>query len=191
MERKGFVHERVVEFVKDLEENPPADLAEWLGDDPDQYQRHLQDFDLDDRADPKHARRVEDAEIVLPELIRRAQQGRTMTFTEFVDFVGRGNKRTTNGGAINPIVALCLTNNLPPLWTLVVASATGLGSGYWREHTDAEKIARQEECFTYYNARRSVPLPQAKTARRMPEVVAREICPNCFTERTPSGDCLC
>ena len=85
-----------------------------------------------------------------------------MTFTEFVEYVGRGNKRSTGGNAIDPIVALCLSRDLPPLWTLVVAASTGLGSGYWREHSDERKVARQEECFAFYNARRLAPLPASK-----------------------------
>lgn len=185
------MHDKVKDFVEDLHRNPPADLAEWLGVDSDRRLQHFREFDLDDLSDPKHARRVEDAKKVLPKLIERAKQGRTMTFTQFVQFVGRGNARSTNGRAINPIVALCVSRDLPPLWTLVVSSGTGLGPGYWREHTDAEKIARQENCFTYYGSSRAEPLPQAKTSRRMPNVSIRETCPACFTELTPAGSCLC
>jgi hypothetical protein len=185
------MHEKVREFVEKLHANPPADLAEFLRAHEMSLQDHLAEFDLDDLSDPRHARRVEDARRVLPELKRRAGQGSTLTFTEFVDVVGRGNPRTTNGKAINPIVALCLTDGLPPLWTLVVSAATGLGSGYWREHTDEEKIARQEECFAAYGARRASPLPRPATARRQPDVVARETCPDCYTELTPAGTCLC
>lgn len=187
-----MMHDKVREFAEALYANPPADLADFLSADSERQAGHLREFDLDDLSDPVHARRVEDAETVLPELVRRAEQGRTMTFTEFVEFVGRGNKRTTGGTAINPIVAMCLSRNLPPLWTLVVNSSTGLGSGYWREHTDEEKIARQEECFARYNARRARPLPTARTARRQPvTTAASETCNECHTERTPSGACMC
>lgn len=185
------MHDKVRAFAEHLYDNPPADLAEWLGDDIGRRNLHLREFDLDDLTDPKHARRVEDAERVLPELIRRAQEGRTLTFTEFVEFVGRGNKRSTGGQAINPIVALCLVRGLPPLWTLVVTAGTGLGPGYWREHSDEQKIARQEECFAHYGARRAEPLPSARTARRRPDSHVGEMCGVCHTERTPSGDCLC
>jgi len=185
------VNEKVRKFAEDLYENPPADLAEWLAVHGDREDQHFGEFDLDDLSDPKHARRVEDAERVLPELIRRAQEGRTMTFTEFVEVAGRGSPRSTGGKAINPIVALCLTRDLPPLWALVVSAATGLGSGYWREHTDEQKIARQVECFTFYGARRAGPVPGAKTARRQPVVVIRDTCGECYTERAASGSCLC
>jgi len=182
------MHDSVTQFVEALYENPPADLAEWLGADGDRRDRHFQEFDLENPADP---RRVEDAEKVLPELIRRASEGRTMTFTEFCGFAGRGSPRTLGGQTLNPIVAMCLTRRLPPLWTLVVRADTGLGSGYWREHTDEQKVARQEECFAHYNARRADALPTTKTARRQPAVVIRETCRECNTERTPSGACLC
>lgn len=183
--------EKVRKFAEELYAHPPADLAEWLAAHSEREHHHFREFDLDDLSDPKHARRVEDARTVLPELIRRAEEGRTMTFTDFVDFAGRGNPRSTGGNAINPIVALCLTDDLPPLWTLVVSAATGLGSGYWREHTDEQKIERQEKCFAHYNVRRAGPLPGAKTARRQPAVVIRDTCGDCFTELTPSGACLC
>jgi hypothetical protein len=183
--------EKVTRFLDGLYDNPPADLADYLGADGQRQADHVREFDLDDLSDPKHARRVEDAEKVVPELIRRAQEGRTMTFTEFVEFVGRGNPRSTGGKAINPIVALCLTRDLPPLWTLVVSAGTGLGPGYWREHTDEQKVARQEECFARYGARRAGPLPRAGTARRQPAVVIRDTCPDCYTERASSGACLC
>lgn len=185
------MNEAVKKFADDLYENPPADLAEWLASHGDRQDHHFREFDLDDLSDPKHAWRVEDAERVLPELIRRAQEGRTMTFTEFVEFAGRGNPRSTGGNAINPIVAMCLTRGLPPLWTLVVSAATGLGSGYWREHSDEQKIARQDECFAFYGTHRSGPIPGAKTARRQPVVVVRDTCGECFTERAASGACLC
>ncbi|HET7736888.1 MAG TPA: hypothetical protein VFK52_12995 [Nocardioidaceae bacterium] len=180
--------DRVTQFVEDLHANPPADLAEWLGTDGERRAGHLQEFDLENPVDP---RRVEDAEKVLPELTRRAREGRTMTFTEFCRFAGRGNPRTLGGQTLNPLVAMCLTYDLPPLWTLVVRADTGLGSGYWREHTDEQKVARQEECFSHYNARRAQALPAAKTARRQPAVVIRDTCGDCHTERTPSGACLC
>lgn len=96
---------------------------------------------------------------------------------------GDARGRTPGGQAINPIVALCLTDHLPPLWTLVVSASIGLGSGYWREHTDAAKIARQEQCFAHYGARRAEPLSRARTARRTPDVVIRET----FRSASPSG----
>ncbi|KAA1419189.1 hypothetical protein F0U44_12110 [Nocardioides humilatus] len=185
------MHEKVTQFVQQLFENPPADLAEFLAAHGGRREDYVYEFDLDDLSDPRHARRVADAQKVLPELIRRAQEGKTMTFTEFVEFVGRGNPRTTGGKAINPIVALCLSEDLPPLWTLVVSATTGLGSGYWREHTDEQKIERQEKCFAHYNVRRSGPRPGARTARRQPAAVIRDTCGDCFTERSASGDCLC
>ncbi len=73
----------------------------------------------------------------------------------------------------------------------MVNAATGLGSGYWREHTDEQKVERQEECFAHYGARRANPLPRASTARRQPVAVIRDTCVECNTERTPSGTCLC
>lgn len=102
-----------------------------------------------------------------------------MTFTEFVEFAGRGNKRRVNGGILNPLAALCLSQGLPPLWTLVVTAESGLGSGYWRERDDSHKVARQEECFAHYGA------------ARQPETSVGDVCPDCFTERTPTGTCLC
>lgn len=175
-------------FAQGLYDNPPANLAEWLAHDPTRQELHFREFDLDDPADP---RRVEDANTALPELIRLAGLGRTLTFGAFVKVIGRGNPRMVGGNFLNPISALCISQQLPPLWTLVVRADTGLPSGFWREHTDEEKIARQEECFAYYGARRADPLPQARTARRIPDVVVRETCPRCFTELTPSGSCMC
>ncbi|MEI2811925.1 MAG: hypothetical protein V9F00_17585 [Nocardioides sp.] len=173
------MHPRVKEFVEDLQQNPPADLRQWIAEGPQARVDHLREFDIEDLSDQGHARRVEMAETVLPHLIDFAKQGRTMTFTEFVEFAGRGNKRGVNGGTLNPLAALCLTQGLPPLWTLVVTAQSGLGSGYWREHDDSHKVARQEECFAYYGA------------TRQPENPARDVCPDCFTERTPTGACLC
>lgn len=173
------MHPRVKAFVDDLQQNPPADLRTWLDEGPQARADHLKEFDLEDLSDPGHASRVEIAAKVLPHLIEYAKQGRTMTFTEFVELAGRGNKRRVNGGILNPLAALCLTQGLPPLWTLVVKADSGLGSGYWREHDDSQKAARQDECFAYYGATRA------------PEDPVGEICPDCFTERTPTGDCLC
>ena len=170
---------RVKAFVEDLHENPPADLGRWLDEGPQARAAHLREFDLEDLSDPGHARRVEVAEKVLPHLVDFAKQGKTMTFTEFVEFAGGGNKRLVNGGILNPLAALCITRELPPLWTLVVAAATGLGSGYWRERDDSHKVARQEECFAHYGA------------VRMPETPVGDVCPDCFTQRTPTGACLC
>jgi len=84
-----------------------------------------------------------------------------------------------NGGTLNAIAALCITQGLPPLWTLIVRAATGLPADYWREHTDKEKAARQDECFAYYGAVRE------------PEGGFPDVCPTCFTERTQSGACMC
>ena len=84
-----------------------------------------------------------------------------------------------NGGTINAIVALCISQGLPPLWTLLVRAATGMPADFWREHTDKEKADRQNECFAYYGAIRE------------PEGGVLDLCPNCFTERTPSGICMC
>lgn len=170
---------RVRAFVEDLQANPPADLRRWLDEGPEARAAHRREFDLDDLSDPGHARRVAIAEAVLPHLVDFAQQGRTMTFTEFVELAGSGNKRLVNGGILNPLVALCLTRGLPPLWTLVVAAATGLGSGYWREHDDSHKVARQEECFAHYGA------------VRRPETPLGDVCPDCFTQLTATGTCLC
>ena len=185
------MHPKAKDFANDLHEHPPADLAEWLGGDAERRADHFREFDLDDLSNPNHAKRVEDAEKVLPELVRRAQKGRTISFTDFVEVAGRGNKRQIGGKSLNPIVALCLTRDLPPLWTLVVNAGTGLGSGYWRERSDEQKIARQEACFAFYNASRAEPLPMARTARRQPTVVIRDVCQVCNTERTPTGACLC
>lgn len=183
------MHDDVRKFAQGLYDNPPANLAEWLGVAPDRRELHFAEFDLHDPADP---RRVEDAEKALPELVRRARLGRTMTFGEFVTFIGRGSPRQVGGNFLNPIAALCISQGLPPLWTLVVRADTGLPSGYWREHTDEEKIARQEDCFAFYGARRAEPLPQARTARRTPSTaVTRPTCDTCFTELTPAGSCLC
>lgn len=182
------MHDSVIKFAEDLYNNPPADLAEWLDTHPDRRGQHFREFDLENPADP---RRVQDAEKVLPELIRCAREGRTMTFTEFCGFAGRGNPRTLGGQTLNPIVAICLTRGLPPLWALVVRSDTGLGSGYWREHTDEQKLARQDDCFAHYDAQRAEVAPALKTARRQPVVLIRDTCSDCNTERTPSGACLC
>lgn len=170
---------RVKAFVDDLQENPPADLRRWLDEGPDRRAIHWRDFDLADLSDPGHARRVAVVEKVLPHLIDFAKKGKTMTFTEFVEYAGGGNKRLVNGGILNPLAALCITRELPPLWTLVVAAATGLGSGYWRERDDSHKVARQEECFAHYGA------------VRMPEIPVGDVCPGCFTQKTPTGACLC
>lgn len=170
------MNKNVKAFVQGLIDNPPADLAEAFADDPDLRVHYFREFDLDDPLSP-HL--VQDAEQVLPELIRRASLGQTMTFTEYVEFLGRGNKRRVNGGTINPIAALCLTQGLPPLWTLIVRATTGLPADFWREHTDKEKADRQNECFAYYGAVRE------------PEGGVLDLCPNCFTERTPSGTCMC
>ena len=182
------MHDEVKAFAEELYADPPADLAAWLSDEPGRRERHFGEFDLDD---PPDVRRVEDAEKVMPELIRCAQEGRTMSFTDFCRHAGRGNPRTLGGQTLNPIVAMCLTRGLPPLWTLIVRADTGLGSGYWREHTDEEKLARQEKCFAFYGARRAEARPAPRTARRTPDVPVRDICAECFTERTPSGSCLC
>ena len=173
------MHPRVRAFVEDLHQYPPTDLRRWLDEGPQARAAHLREFDLEDLSDPGHARRVEVAEKVLPYLIDFAKHGRTMTFTEFVEFAGAGNKRLVNGGILNPLTALCLTRGLPPLWTLVVAAATGLGSGYWRERDDSHKVARQEECFAHYGA------------VRQPETPVGDVCPDCFTQRTPTGACFC
>ena len=173
------MHPRVKAFVEDLHQNPPADLRRWLDEGPQARAAHLREFDLEDLCDLGHARRVEVAEKVLPYLIDFAKHGETMTFTEFVEFAGGGNKRLVNGGILNPLAALCLTRGLPPLWTLVVAAASGLGSGYWRERDDSQKVARQEECFAHYGA------------VRQPETPVGDVCPDCFTQRTPTGACLC
>lgn len=172
------MHPRVKEFVEDLHRDPPPDLAKAFAEGWPRSQ-HLKEFDLDDLSDERHARRVGDAETALPHLVDFAKQGRTMTFTEFVGVVGRGSPRGVNGGTLNPLAALCITQGLPPLWTLVVAASTGLGSGYWRERDDAEKVARQEACFEFYGA------------TRRPEGLVGEVCPRCFIERTTTGACLC
>jgi len=171
------MNENVKAFVQGLIDNPPADLALALARDPDLRVRYFREFDLDDPLYPHlvHA----DAERALPELIRRASLGQTITFTEYVEFLGRGNKRRVNGGTINAIAALCITRGLPPLWTLLVRAATGLPANFWREHTDKEKADRQNECFAYYGAVRE------------PEGGVLALCPTCFTERTPSGTCMC
>ena len=173
------MHPRVKAFVEDLQQNPPADLRRWLDEGPQARAAHLREFDLEDLSDLGHARRVEVAEKVLPYLIDFAKHGKTMTFTEFVEFAGGGNKRLVNGGILNPLAALCLTRGLPPLWTLVVAATSGLGSGYWRERDDSHKVARQEECFAHYGA------------VRQPETPVGDVCPDCFTQRTPTGACFC
>ena len=116
------MNENVKNFVQGLVDNPPADLALWLATEPDAAVRYVREFDLDD---PPYPHFVQDAETVLPELIRRARLGQTMTFTEYVEFLGHGNKRQVGGKQINPIVALCITRGLPPLWTLIVRAATG------------------------------------------------------------------
>ena len=77
------------------------------------------------------------------------------------------------------IAALCITQGLPPLWTLIVRASTGLPADYWREHTDKEKADRQNECFAYYGAVRE------------PEGGVLDLCPDCFTERTLAGTCMC
>ena len=170
------MNEKVKAFVQGLLDNPPADLAVALADDPELRARYPREFDLDD---PLYPHLVQDAEEILPELIRRAGLGQTITFTDYVEFLGRGNKRRVNGGVINLIAALCLTRELPPLWTLIVRADTGMPPDFWREHTDKEKADRQNECFAYYGAVRE------------PEGGAVDLCPNCFTERTPSGTCMC
>ena len=173
------MHPDVMAFVEDLQANPPTDLATWLARGPEAKRAHLKGFDIDDLSDKGHARRVAVAEKVLPHLIDVAKQGKTMTSTEFVGFAGSGHPRLVNGGILSPLVTLCISRGLPPLWTLVVAAASGLGSGYWREHNDSQKFARQQECFDFYGA------------TRRPEVPLGEVCPHCFTERSSGGACFC
>lgn len=170
------MNENVRAFAQDLIDNPPANLAEWLSHEPEGVTRYMSEFDLEHPADP---RRVADARKVLPELVRRASLGQTITFKEFVQFLGQGNWRTVGGNYLNPIVALCISQNLPPLWTLVVRAETGLPADFWREHTDRQKASRQQECFEFYGATRA------------PEGGLREVCAECFTERTPTGACWC
>ena len=170
------MNENVKAFVQDLIDNPPADLAMALARDPGLRVNYFREFDLDN---PLYPQFLPDAEEVLPELIRRASLGQTITFTEHVEFLGRGNKRQVDGRTINLIVALCITQGLPPLWTLRVRASTGLPADFWREHTDKQKAGRQNECFAYYGAVRE------------PEGGVLDLCPNCFTERTPSGTCMC
>ena len=116
------MNENVKAFVQDLIDNPPADLAKALARDPDLRVNYFREFDLDN---PLYPQFLPDAEEVLPELIRRASLGQTITFTEHVEFLGRGNKRQVDGRTINLIVALCITQGLPPLWTLRVRASTG------------------------------------------------------------------
>ncbi len=170
------MNEDVKAFVQDLIDNPPEDLRKALARNPDMRVSYFKEFDLDD---PLHQGFARDAEEVLPELIRRASLGQTITFTEVVEFLGRGNKRQVDGRMLNPIVALCITLGLPPLWTLIVRASTGMPADFWREHTDKQKADRQNECFAYYGAVRE------------PEGGAVDLCPNCFTERTKAGTCMC
>ena len=170
------MNENVKAFVQDLLDKPPADLAAALSKNPDLRVDYFREFDLENSPHPNN---VQDAKDGLPELIRRASLGQTITFSEFVEFLGRGNKRQVNGRTINPIATLCITQGLPPLWTLLVTADTGLPPGFWREHSDSEKARRQDECFAFYGATRE------------PEGGAVDTCAECNTVRTPSGACMC
>lgn len=145
------MYDVVAEFVRNLHSKPPTDLEEYLQGDPERYQSHWLEFDLDN-GDPD---RIGRAWALLPDLAERARRGETITFTAVCEFWNWGSPRKVGGREINPLAAICLTLGLPPLWTLIVAKKTGLPSGFWLEHSLEEQRSRQDECFSFYGAKRA------------------------------------
>jgi hypothetical protein len=145
------MHDVVAAFVRDLHSNPPSDLETFLEEDPERYQAHWLEFDLEN-GDTDSIRR---AWALLPTLAERARRGETISFTEVCDFWVWGAPRSLGGREINPVAAICWTLGLPPLWTLIVSKKTGLPSGFWLEHSPEEQRARQDECFDFYGAKRA------------------------------------
>ena len=170
------MNENVKAFVQDLLDNPPADLAVAPDRDPELRVRYLREFDLDD---PLYPNLVQDAEQVLPRVDPQGQPRADHHLHRVRGIPGPWQQASSKWRRHQPHCGALHHQGLPPLWTLLVRADTGMPPDFWREHTDKEKADRQNECFAYYGAVRE------------PEGGVVDLCPNCFTERTPSGTCMC